>query len=111
LISGGDSRIEFYRPLSSVEFRIESFAPTPLSARFESDALTEPMVVDLVPGTNRVMVPLSAYPPAEQWEIRIISQTWNPLQALGAGQDKEMAFHLVGLEEYVVDDAGSPKSC
>ncbi len=99
LVSGGNSRIEFYRSLSRVVFRIESFAPHPLWTRFESSALAAPVTVEVVPGSNRFAIPLSACPPTDLWEIRIVSQTWNPLRLLGVGDDRELSFHLSGLEE------------
>jgi len=101
-ISSGESRIEFYRPLSSVVLGIESHAPSALWVRFEGQALTAPVVGVIAPGVNQIAVPLSACPELGPWDIRIVSQTWNPLRLLGNGEDRELSFHLCSVQEVPV---------
>jgi SAM-dependent methyltransferase len=99
LVSAGDSRIEFHRPLRRVALDIDNFGTSELSARLESQALPAPVAVTLAPGANRIEVQLGPCPPSGHWELRIVSQTWNPLRALGKGEDRELAFHLRSVEE------------
>ena len=100
LVSGGESRLRFYRRLRRVVLDISSFAPHELTARLESPALTAPVFATLAPGTNLIDVPLPACPPMGDWDIHIIAQTWNPFRTFGTGEDRELSFHLCGVEEH-----------
>lgn len=99
LICRGNSRIEFHRPLRKVMLEVEVFAPMPLSVRFESVALAQPVQTELHPGRQDVTLPLTGAPASGQWDIKIISQTWNPAAVIGAGADDQISFHLRSLHE------------
>lgn len=105
LICGGDSRIEFHRPLRSVGLTVELFGPTPLLARFESAALVQPVIVELQSGLTEIDLPLSPKAPPARWELRIHSQTWNPARVLGSGIDAAIAFHLSQLREEAIPES------
>ena len=105
LVSRGDSRLEFYRPLREIVLGIENFAPFELWVRFESPALTAPVTINLARGPNQIALPISTSPQPDPWEIRISSQTWNPHQELGAGEERDLSFHLESVTEIPAETA------
>jgi len=102
-ISCGDSQLTFYRKLRRLVLEFSNFSPAPLDVRLESEALTSPFHVTLLPGVNCLEVPLPACPATGDWILHLRAKTWNPLRVLGQGEDRELAFHLRRVEEEPVD--------
>lgn len=99
LINCGRSRLEFYHRLRSVSFRIENFSGRRLSLLIESAALVRPVSLELVPGLNEMEVEVETSHLSDKWEIWFSGEVWNPHQVLRNGDNRDLSFHLSGVEE------------
>ncbi len=99
LISSGRSRLGFYRSLRGVSFTIQNFAGRPLSLLIESSALAAPVHTELAPGSNEVTVEVDGSRLSNRWDMWFSGEIWNPSRELGTADNRDLSFHLSGLEE------------
>jgi ADP-heptose:LPS heptosyltransferase/SAM-dependent methyltransferase len=99
LISSARAYLEFVRPVRGVVLLSLNFAPFPVSVNVK----TSPRSVDqgfvLRPGENRIELAFEEEHESAIRRVEFFSQTWRPDTILGNGDEREIGFHLLAVEE------------